>query len=133
MAIVPHRKGVVEMRKRDIDRFKKLLEERKKAIMDAAESTREQGLGFEQADLPDEVDLASTEAGQSLNLRLRDRELVLLKKIDKTLKKIEDGEFGVCESCGEEIGMKRLEARPVTDLCIRCKEEQERMEKGFAE
>lgn len=121
------------MRKRDIERFRKLLLERKQAIMDAAESTREQGLGFEQADLPDEVDLASTETGQSLNLRLRDRELVLLKKIDKTLKKIEDGEFGVCESCGEEIGLKRLEARPVTDLCIRCKEEQERVEKGFAE
>lgn len=121
------------MKKKDIQRFKKLLEERKKAIMDTAENTREQGLGFEQADLPDEVDLASTETGQSLNLRLRDRELVLLKKINKTLKKIEDGEFGVCERCGDEIGLKRLEARPVTDLCIRCKEEQERQEKGYAE
>ena len=121
------------MRKRDLERFKKLLLERKKNIMDAAENTREKGLGFEQADLPDEVDLASTETGQSLNLRLMDRELVLLKKIDKTLKKIDEGEFGVCERCGEEIGIKRLEARPVTDMCIRCKEEQERMEKGYAE
>lgn len=121
------------MRKRELEKFKKLLMERKKTIMDAAESTREQGLGFEQADLPDEVDLASTETGQSLNLRLMDRELVLLKKIDKTLKKIDEGEFGVCERCGEEIGVKRLEARPVTDLCIRCKEEQERIEKGYAE
>jgi DnaK suppressor protein len=121
------------MRKRDIEKFRKLLLERKNNILETADTTREQGLGFEQADLPDEVDLASTEAGQTLNLRLRDRELVLLKKIDKTLKKIDDGSFGVCESCGEEIGMKRLEARPVTDLCIRCKEEQERVEKGFAE
>ncbi len=121
------------MKKRDLERFKKLLNERKKAIMDTAESMREQGMGVEQAELADEVDLASTETGQSLNLRLRDRELVLLKKIDKTLQKMDEGEFGVCERCGEEIGIKRLEARPVTDLCIRCKEEQERIEKGYAE
>lgn len=121
------------MKKKDLERFKKLLVERKTNLMATAESTREQGLGFEQADLADEVDLASSETGQTMNLRLRDRELVLLKKIDKTLQKIEDGEFGVCERCGEEIGLKRLEARPVTDLCIRCKEEQERIEKGYAE
>lgn len=121
------------MKKRDVERFKKLLLERKKALIDTAETTRERGIGFDPEDLPDEVDLASTETGQSLNLRLRDRELVLLKKIEKALKKIDDGEFGLCERCGEEIGLKRLEARPVTDLCIRCKEEQERMEKGYAE
>ena len=95
--------------------------------------TKEQGLGFSQDDLPDEIDLATSEADQSMNLRLRDRERVLLKKIDRTLEKIEDGEFGICESCGEEISVKRLEARPVTDLCIRCKEEQERLEKGYAD
>lgn len=121
------------MKKKDIEHFRKLLNERRQALLSAAESTREQGLGFEQADLADEVDLASSETGQTLNLRLRDRELVLLKKIDKTLQKIEEGDFGVCERCGEEIGFKRLEARPVTDLCIRCKEEQERVEKGYAE
>lgn len=109
------------------------MAERKNAIMNIAESMREQGMGVEKEDLADEVDLASTETGQTLNLRLRDRELVLLKKIDKTLEKIDEGEFGVCESCGEEIGMKRLEARPVTDLCIRCKEEQEHAEKAYAE
>ena len=84
-------------------------------------------------DLPDEVDLASSESDQSMNLRLRDRERVLLRKIDKALEKIEDGTYGVCESCDEDIGIKRLEARPVTDLCIRCKEEQEKMEKTFAD
>ncbi len=68
-----------------------------------------------------------------MSLRLRDRERVLLKKIDKTIEKIEDGSYGICESCGEEIGTKRLEARPVTDLCIRCKEEQEKIEKAYAE
>ena len=121
------------MKKRDIDRFKKMLTERREAIILSAETTREKGMGVDQEDLADEVDLASTETGQALNLRLRDRELVLLKKIDKTLKKIEEGEFGICERCGEEIGLKRMEARPVSDLCIRCKEEEERIERGFAE
>ncbi|MFA4875750.1 MAG: RNA polymerase-binding protein DksA [bacterium] len=121
------------MKKKEIERFKKLLQERRKVIVDATEQAREGALAVEQADLPDEVDLASTETGQTLNMRLRDRELVLLKKIDKTLQKIEDGEFGVCERCGEEIGVKRLEARPVAELCIRCKEELEKVEKGFAE
>jgi DnaK suppressor protein len=121
------------MKKKDIERFKRILQERKGAIMDTAEASREGAMVVEQADLPDEVDLASSETGQTLNLRLRDRELVLLKKIDKTLKKIDDGEFGVCERCGEEIGLKRLEARPVAELCIRCKEELEKVEKGYAE
>lgn len=121
------------MNKKDIARFKKLLQERRQAIVMATEALREEGMGFDQAELPDEVDLASSEAGQSLNLRLRDRELVLLKKIDRTLKKMEDGEFGICERCGEEIGTKRLEARPVAEMCIRCKEELEKVEKGFAE
>ena len=121
------------MNKKEIARFKKLLQERRQAIVTATEALREEGMGFDQAELPDEVDLASSEAGQSLNLRLRDRELVLLKKIDRTLKKMEEGEFGICERCGEEIGLKRLEARPVAEMCIRCKEELEKVEKGFAE
>lgn len=121
------------MNKKEIVHFKKLLEERKAALVNTINNTKEQGLGFDAADLPDEIDLASTEADQSMNLRLRDRERVLLKKIERTLEKIEEGNFGVCEQCGEEISAKRLEARPVTDLCIRCKEEQERVEKGFAD
>jgi DnaK suppressor protein len=88
---------------------------------------------FKEEDLLDEVDLASSESDQNMNIRLRDRERTLLKKIDKALKKIEDSTYGTCESCGEEISAKRLEARPVTDLCIRCKEEQEKMERSFAE
>lgn len=120
------------MNKKDTARFQKLLEERRHELLSQATQTREQGLGFDEADLPDEVDLASTEAEQSMNLRLRDRELYLLKKIDRTLEKIKEGEFGVCERCGEDISLKRLEARPVAELCIRCKEETERVEKGFA-
>ena len=121
------------MNKKDTKRFKDILLKRKSEIIAAAASTKEEGMGFDTNDLPDEVDLASTEAEQSLNLRLRDRERILLKKIDEALKKMDDGAFGVCEQCGEEIGIERLEARPVTDLCVRCKEEQEKREKLFAE
>lgn len=121
------------MNKKELKRFREILLRRKEEILQTAEVTKERGMGFSPDDLPDEVDLASSESDQSMNLRLRDRERVLFRKIEKALKKIEAGEYGTCERCGEEIGMKRLEARPVTDLCIRCKEEEERMERTFAE
>ena len=121
------------MKKKDLDRFKKMMQERKVEILEQVKDTKEQGMGVDAAELADEVDLASSEWDQSMNLRLRDRERVLLKKIEIALEKMEKGEFGICEECGEEIGMKRLEARPVTELCIQCKEEQEKVEKGFAE
>lgn len=121
------------MKKKDLQHFKKILLERQKALMETAMNTKEQGLGFDQADMPDEVDLATTEWGQSMNLRLRDRELVLWKKINKALKKIDDGSYGVCERCEEEITKKRLEARPVAELCIKCKEQAEKIEKGYAD
>jgi DnaK suppressor protein len=121
------------MNKKELKRFRELLEERKKEIVVQAEQTKEKGIAFDPEDLPDEVDLASSEADQSMNLRLRDRERVLLKKVEKAIKKIDDGEYGICEKCGEDIGVKRLEARPVTDLCIRCKEEEEQVERSFAE
>lgn len=121
------------MNKKELKKFKELLIQRREEITNTAVNAKEQGMGFSTDDLPDEVDLASSESEQSMSLRLRDRERVLLKKIEKVLKKIDDGDYGVCETCGEEIGLKRLEARPVTDLCIRCKEEQEKMERTYAE
>lgn len=121
------------MKKSDIKRFKEILFNRRSDLIKNAQATREKGLVLDTDDLPDEVDLASSESDQSMNLLLRDRERTLLKKIEKALVKIEKGEYGICESCGEDIDVKRLEARPVTDLCIRCKEEQERVEKNYAE
>lgn len=121
------------MKKKDTTRFKKTLQDRRQALIKTASEMKEQGMGFEQADLPDEVDLANTEWGQSMNLRLRDRELVLFKKINKALEKIENGVYGVCERCGEDISIKRLDARPVAELCINCKEQLEKIEKGYAE
>ncbi len=121
------------MKKKDLERFKLLLKERRDAITNAQNMMREDGISLDTDDLPDEVDLASTETGQAMNLRLHDRELVLLRKIEKTLKKLDEGEFGICEECGEDIAIKRLEARPVADVCIRCKEEMEKRERGYAD
>ena len=75
----------------------------------------------EAANFPDPLDRASQEEEFALELRARDRERKLIKKIDKTLAKIENDEFGYCEQCGIEIGIKRLEARPTADLCVDCK------------
>lgn len=78
---------------------------------------------------PDLGDQASAEIDRNFMLRLREREQRLLKKIDAAINKIDKGIFGVCEVCGQEIGLKRLEARPVTTMCIACKTEQEEEEK----
>lgn len=120
------------MRKTELKRFQKVLEGKRDALMDNARSLKDGGMVLDQNDLPDEMDLASSEGMQSFEFRLRGREKTFLGKIERALKKIEEGEFGVCESCEEPISVKRLEARPETTLCIRCKEEQEREERDFA-
>ena len=119
------------MNKKDLKRFKTMLEESKRQLLASAKKTLSEESSFDTNELPDEIDQASSEYQQSMVFRLRDREKFLLKKIDKALQRIEDGTFGVCERCDEEISVKRLEARPVTTLCIRCKEEQEKKEKSF--
>jgi len=116
---------------KDLKRFKKTLEESRESILANARKTMEEESNFDTDDLPDEIDQASSEYAQSMVFRLRDREKFLLKKIDKALQRIEDGSFGICERCEEPIAQKRLEARPVTTLCIRCKEEQERKEQSY--
>ena len=75
----------------------------------------------EVANFPDPADRASQEEEFSLELRARDRERKLIKKIEKTLARIEDGNYGFCDICGIEIGIRRLEARPTATLCIDCK------------
>ena len=80
----------------------------------------------------DPNDRASQESDIALELRNRDRERRLIKKIDESIALIVDGEYGYCESCGVEIGLKRLEARPTATLCIDCKELEERREKQIA-
>jgi DnaK suppressor protein len=79
--------------------------------------------------LADINDQASFETERSFELRIKDRERKLIGKVQEALKKIGDGTYGVCVSCGEAIGVKRLQARPVTDLCINCKSEMEAEER----
>ena len=119
------------MNKAQLKKFKTMLEEKRDEIVKKAKQTLSEDMMLDANDLPDEMDLASSEYLQSFTFRLRGREKVFLDKIDKALRKIEDGSFGVCEECGEEISVKRLEARPETTLCIRCKEDQERDERTF--
>ncbi len=119
------------MNKAQLKKFKTMLEEKRDEIVKKAKQTLSEDMMLDANDLPDEMDLASSEYLQSFTFRLRGREKSFLDKIEKALAKIEDGTFGNCEECGEEITMKRLEARPETSLCIRCKEDQERAEKDY--
>lgn len=119
------------LKKKDLKRFREILLARKKDILRNAQRTLHEDMALDADDLPDEMDLASSEYLQSFTFRLRGREKVFLEKIDRALGKIDSGSFGVCETCGEPISIKRLEARLETTLCIRCKEDQERLEKAY--
>jgi DnaK suppressor protein len=120
------------MTKLQLKKFKALLEGKRDDILRRAQQTLNEDMTLDANDLPDEMDLASTEYLQSFTFRLRGREKSFLKKIQKALAKIAAGSFGECEACLEQISTKRLEARPEAPLCINCKEEQEREEKDFS-
>jgi DnaK suppressor protein len=107
---------------------KKLMVQRDE-LLSEAEQTISAKLGAEKQSFPDPTDQAAAELDNNFMLRLRGREQKLLKKIDEAIARIDEGTYGVCESCGGQISLKRLEARPVTTLCIDCKTEQEENEK----
>ena len=119
------------LKRKDLKRFRDVLLAKKKEILRNAQKTLNQDMALDADDLPDEMDLASSEYLQSFTFRLRGREKVFLAKIDHALEKIRNGSFGVCEECDDPISIKRLEARLETTLCIRCKEDQERLEKAY--
>ncbi|MBO9550613.1 MULTISPECIES: RNA polymerase-binding protein DksA [Pseudomonas] len=108
--------------------FTKLLNAWKGELMVSVDRTVDH-MKDEAANFPDPADRASQEEEFALELRNRDRERKLIKKIDKTLQKIQDQDYGWCDSCGIEIGLRRLEARPTADLCFDCKEISEKKEK----
>lgn len=115
------------MKKEVLKRFKKLFEQQKAGVLYNDKVLRED-FQVSEDDRMDDVDQASSEAEQALRMRLRNRESLLIKKIDEALRRIEDGRFGVCQSCDNDIELKRLEARPTATLCIACKEDEERRE-----
>lgn len=119
------------LKKKDLKKFRDILEERRKEILKNAQRTLDEDMTLDSDDLPDEMDLASTEYLHAFTFRLRGREKQYLAKIDKAIERIDNGSFGNCEECGDPISLKRLEARMETTLCIRCKEDQEREEKAY--
>lgn len=120
------------MEQKDIDFFRQLLIDMLQDINRKSEETIEDMTGTMEV-YADPSDRATAESDRSFTLRLRDRDRKLIKKIHEAMERLEDGCYGVCEECGEDIGVPRLKARPVTTLCIRCKSLQEDEEnlRGF--
>ena len=112
-----------------MERFKKVLLEQRDELLSNARKTLDGDIHLDPDDFPDEIDSASSEMNLAFQGRLRERERGLLSKINSALEKIEDGVYGECEACGEQISVKRIQARPVAELCIECKSEQEQMER----
>ena len=116
------------MKKAKLEKFRQLLQEQMdQLLLEAGKTVSE--MTDEKTNFPDPTDRASLESDRNFELRIRDRERKLISKIREALDRIEAGEFGECEDCGDQIGEARLKARPVTTLCIECKTEQERQEK----
>lgn len=121
------KKKTSSLRDKKVMLIRDRLLDQKNQLLSEAESALGQLPG--QILFPDMGDQASAEIDRNFMLRLRGREQKLLKKIDGVLESIDSGSYGICEACGAEIGIERLEARPVTSLCIECKTEQEEEER----
>ena len=125
------KKGEQYMNPKQLDHFRKMLSALKEELSQDIDRTVHT-MQDEATIFADPNDRASQESDMSLELRNRDRERKLIKKIDETIVKIDAGEYGYCDSCGVEIGLKRLEARPTATLCIDCKTLDELREKQVA-
>ena len=119
------------MTKEQLNEFRELLEKQMEELLNGAEKTVTE-MSTQKNVFADPTDRAEMESNRNFELRIRERERKLIMKIKEALKRIDNGEFGICESCGEEIGLERLRARPVTTLCIDCKTEEEQQEKRNA-
>ncbi len=115
--------------KKQVAELRKYLEEERDRLIRTARDALAEGMAHEKESGRDELDESSDENLLAFELRLRDRERGMLKKIQKALARIDDGSYNECEECGAEIGFARLKARPFTTLCINCKEEQESRER----
>jgi DnaK suppressor protein len=116
------------MEAKELAYFKDLLTSWLEELLAHAEVTVE-GLLIRETNPADFLDRATFETDRSTMLRIRDRESMLIKKIRKSLQDIEDGEYGICEDCGKDIAIARLKARPIARRCIKCKTNQEALEK----
>ncbi|MFI5322639.1 MAG: RNA polymerase-binding protein DksA [Thermodesulfobacteriota bacterium] len=110
--------------------FREILIKKMAGLLGIADDTVTQ-MSEGDGSFPDPLDRALSESSRTIELRKRDRERKLIQKIQKSIQKTEDGTYGICEICGDEITEDRLEVRPETTLCISCKEEQEQVERQF--
>jgi DnaK suppressor protein len=124
------RRGEDYMNKAQLEHFRNLLLAWKRELMEEVDRTMLH-MKDDAANFPDPNDRATQESEFGLELRTRDRERKLLKKIDSALSRIDDGSYGYCEETGEEIGLRRLEARPVATLCVEAQERREIAERQF--
>jgi DnaK suppressor protein len=120
------------MSKEQLEHFRQILMSWKRDLMEEVDRTVSH-MKDEAANFPDPNDRATQEEEFSLELRTRDRERKLIRKIDEALKRVEDGSYGYCLETGEEIGIKRLEARPVATLTIEAQERRERRERQYGD
>lgn len=112
------------MNQHDLEYFRQLLNDMLEEAQQKGDSTLEDLTGTNEV-FADPADRASAESDRAFTLRIRDRERQLIRKIQAAIDRIEDGTYGVCEECGDDISVPRLKARPVTRLCINCKSRQE--------
>jgi len=117
------------MRKRDLDRYRNLLEAQLAAVTGQEERVVQELTEAEGEELPDPSDRATAEEERRFTLRIADRDRKLLAKINEALARLEAGTFGRCTSCGGTIPPERLRARPMTELCVACKSEAEGRER----
>jgi DnaK suppressor protein len=123
--------GEEYMNERQKDHFREILQAWKRELMEEVDRTVHH-MKDEASNFPDPNDRATQESDFSLELRTRDRERKLIKKIDDTITKLDSDEYGFCGACGVEIGIRRLEARPTANLCIDCKTLDEIREKQMS-
>jgi len=116
------------MDKKKLDQFKALLLKHRQQILNGGLLNNSEDLHISEEDLSDETDLATSMINQQISCSIRDREIFKLRRIDQALERVQDGTFGHCEECDDEIGMKRLENQPWSELCIVHAEEKEREE-----
>ena len=119
--------------KAQVEEFRTILNEKRARLLHEAKRTLDHEMVIDSDERMDEVDQASSEYMQAFSFRLRGRERFLMDKIDHALRKIEEHTYGICEECEEPIQVKRLQARPEAQLCIQCKEAQEKEEAVYAE
>ncbi len=117
------------MKKQQLKHFRKILDSKLDVLLDDAEKTVSGMNRTDEEHYPDPGDRAYHETERNFTLRVKDRERKLVAKVKEAIERIEDGSYGECELCGEDISIKRLEVRPVTTFCIECKKDEEESEK----